>query len=144
MRKFLLDTCVISEMMKDHPEPSVMNWLKKYDSGLLYMSVMSLGELKQGLHLLSTSSEKKKKLTAWLDGDVRSFFQERVLSVSSEVAEMWGVMMAEGRKILENPPPVDLLLAATARVHGLEMATRNVKDFKIIDVPLFNPWKDSI
>lgn len=144
MKKFLIDTCVISEMVKDIPHPRVSHWVKTYDPSFFYISVMTLGELKHGIYKLPSSSEKRKKLEAWVESDVRSFFQNRVLEISIPIAEKWGMMIAEVRKSISNVPPVDFLLAATAQIYGLEVATRNVKDFKIMNVPLFNPWEDSL
>lgn len=144
MRKFLLDTCVVSEMFKKEANSRVLGWLKHVDQSLLYISVMTLGEIWQGA-AQTFSLEKKKKLSDWFESEVVPFFQGRIYDITFDVVKAWGQLRGEIRKKYHLDPSVtDTLIAATAHAHGLEVATRNVKDFKITQVPLFNPWEDSI
>ncbi len=136
--KCLLDTCVISEIYKDSPHAAVDAWFRNANEADLYLSVLSLGELEKGIQKLA-DGKRKHALTAWVQ-DFSDLFQEHTLPVSKTIALAWGELQAEAEKKGRPLPAIDSLLAATARVHGLTLVTRNNADMEAAGIPLFNPW----
>jgi len=136
----LLDTNVISELLKPQPEPKVVNWIEATDEDLMFLSVLTTGEIRKGINL-HPDSGRRAKLEGWLASDVRARFEDRILLVDDAVAERWGLLAAKA-KIQKNYtlPVIDGLLAATAQHHNLILVTRNVDDVAPTGVQLFNPW----
>ena len=140
MSGFLLDTNCISEAVRAHSEPLVMAWLEAADESLLYLSVLTFGEIRKGLAALPPS-RRRTKLETWLEVELRARFSGRVLSIDAEVADRWGLLTAAA-KARGNPLSViDGLLAATALHHNLTIVSRNVSDFSNVHLPVVNPWK---
>jgi toxin FitB len=139
---FLLDTNVISELLKPKPEPKVTTWIDANDEELLFLSVLTLGEIRKGVVLLPRSA-RRMMLEAWLRKDLRLRFSDRILDIDQEVADCWGQIsgLAGARGV--NLPVIDGLLAATAIQHNLTLVTRNTRDVAATGVTLFNPWTDS-
>lgn len=138
MSGFLLDTNVISELVRPRPEPKVIAWVAATDENLLYLSVLTLGEIRKGVASLKEAS-RRVTLEAWLDSDLAIRFKGRTLGVDEAVADRWGRLAAQaGAKTAL--PVIDGLLAATALQHNLTLVTRNTKDFAGTNVPVFNPW----
>lgn len=132
---YLLDTDVISEMRKRNPHRSVLEFLQRTDSSTLYLSVLTLGELRKGIALKRWRDPiAADSLSAWVDG-LDYGFADRILGVDSATALVWGKLSAERSR-----PVIDTLLAATAIVHGLTLVTRNTADLQDIDVRLLNPF----
>ena len=136
--KYLLDTCVISEIYKDSPDAAVDAWFQNTNEEDMHLSVLSLGELEKGIQKLS-DGKKKHALAAWIH-DLAAQFGERILPVNQTIAVTWGALQAENEKKGRPLPAIDSLLAATARVHGLTVVTRNSPDMEATGVSLFNPW----
>ena len=138
MSGFLLDTNIISELVRPKPEPKVTAWVGSTDENLLHLSVLTLGEIRKGVVSLKDAA-RRVALEAWLDSDLVLRFAGRVLAVDQPVADRWGRLTAQvGSK---SPLPViDGLLAATALHHNLTLVTRNTEDVAATGVPLFNPW----
>ena len=136
---FLIDTNVLSEVAKADADPHVRSWLGSLPSTQAFLSVLTLGEIARGIALLPPGS-RKDRLRSWLEEDLPRRFQGRTLDIDRSVAEAWGVLDAEGRRIGRLLPVVDGLLLATARSHGLVLATRNVRDCGDRGVPVINPW----
>jgi predicted nucleic acid-binding protein len=137
---FLLDTNCISEAVRVHPEPKVMAWIEAADESMLYLSVLTLGEIRKGVAAL-TPSRRRTKLETWLEVELRVRFSERILSVDQEVADRWG-SLAAGSKAKGKPlSTIDGLLAATALHHNLTIVSRNTGDFSSVPVDLVNPWE---
>ena len=134
--KYLLDTNVLSELFKKHPEPKVSNWLKDADQGSLYLSVLTVGEIRKGIEKMEHGS-RKTKLVQFLEKDVPIQFEERILPVDIKVAEAWGLLEAQANRPL---PTVDAFIAATAITHNLTLVTRNIHDFSFSRLKLLNPW----
>ena len=135
---YLLDTCVISETRAKKPNPTVMEWLSKQDPNTLFMSAISVGEIKNGIYLLG-NTKKARELSKWLDELVASF-GSRVLSVNTTVAECWGTTLAACSRVGTPRPAIDALIAATAKVDNLVLVTRNVRDMQGMGVKLLNPF----
>jgi toxin FitB len=135
---FLLDTNVISELVRPKPEPNVKAWVAAIDENLLYLSVLTLGEIRKGIASVKDAA-RRVTLEAWLNSDLVLRFAGRLLSVDQPVADRWGRLSAHaGTKSLL--PVIDGLLAATALHHNLTLVTRNTKDVAATAVPVFNPW----
>ena len=140
MSGFLLDTNIISELIKPKPEPRLVTWISGTDENLLYLSVLTLGEIRKGIEALRQPA-RRVQLETWLDSELRLRFSGRILSIDDEVADRWGVIMgrAVARKIAL--PVIDGLLAATALHYNLTLVTRNSKDVTGTEVLVFNPWE---
>ena len=138
MSGFLLDTNIISELVRPRPEPKVKGWVAATDEDLLYLSVLTFGEIRKGIASLKDAS-RRVRLETWLDSDLVLRFAGRILPVDQAVADRWGRLAAQaGPKSLL--PVIDGLLAATALHHNLTLVTRNSKDVEAAGVPVFNPW----
>ncbi len=137
--KYLLDTCVVSELVRINPNPTVVEWIDAQDEEHCFLSVLTVGELRKGIELLS-SGRKRMALQNWLDRDLMERFDGRMLDVDVETAERWGADCAAAQRRGRQIPVVDGLIAATAAVHGLTVVTRNVKDVEPSGIPLLNPW----
>jgi predicted nucleic acid-binding protein len=136
---FLLDTCVLSEVWKASPNGGVIAWLQASVEDEMFLSVLSLGEIKKGIDNLAESKKKERLLRDY--GSLRSRFSTRALSVNELVAERWGELAAKARKGGHHLHVVDGLLSATALVFGLTLVTHNVGDFAMTPVPLLDPWR---
>ena len=139
MSGFLLDTNIISELVKRKPEPKVTAWIESTDENLLYVSVLTLGEIRKGLVLLRDAA-RRVVLEAWMDSDLILRFAERILPIDREVADRWGRLAAQAAAVKSPLPVIDGLLAATALHQNLTLVTRNTKDIAVTGVPVFNPW----
>lgn len=137
--KYLLDTCFISELIRKEPNPGVSNWLQDKDEFSLFLSVLTIGEIKKGISKLP-DSKKKKELENWLI-KLESRFEERLLPIDTEVARKWGQVQGELEQKGEPMPSIDALIASTALVHNLAIVTRNGKDMKKSKVEIVNPWE---
>jgi toxin FitB len=135
---FLLDTNVISELVRPQPEPTVTEWVASADEDLLYLSVLTFGEIRKGIASLRDTS-RRVLLEAWLDSDLMLRFGNRVLGIDRAIADRWGRLAAQGGP-KSRLPVIDGLLAATALHHNLILVTRNTKDVQGLGVPLFDPW----
>ncbi|HKW74297.1 MAG TPA: type II toxin-antitoxin system VapC family toxin [Terriglobales bacterium] len=139
MSGFLLDTNVISELIRPKPEPKVTAWIEATNESLLYLSVLTLGEIRKGIAFLR-NSPRRVVLEAWLGSDLAVRFANRILPVDESVADRWGRIAAESTAEGSPLSVIDGLLAATALHYNLTLVSRNVKDFATTGVPLFNPW----
>lgn len=138
MSGFLLDTNVISELVRPRPEPKVTNWVAATDEDLLHLSVLTLGEIRKGIMILKDTS-RRVALEAWLDSDLVLRFSGRILAIDETVADRWGRLAARATMGTQLPV-IDGLLAATAMEHNLTLVTRNTKDVAGTGVPVFDPW----
>jgi predicted nucleic acid-binding protein len=138
----LLDTNVLSELRKagsGRAHPNVARWADSVDPTSMYLSVITIQEIEMGIaQLQRRDPAQAAALTRWLEGTVLPAFAGRIFSVDIEVARR------SGRLHLPTPRPFhDALIAATALVHGVELATRNVKDFQNLGIRLLNPWNSA-
>jgi len=137
---FLLDTCTISEPKQKQPNEKVLEWLDAQDESNLFLSVLTVGEIRKGVARLE-SSKKKAELEKWLE-KLRNRFSRRILSLTEKTFLVWGKMYGEFEKKGVPRPAFDSLLEATALEHDLIFVTRNVKNFQNSQVTVLNPWED--
>ncbi len=131
---------MISELVKPRPEANVTAWIEDTDESLLYLSVLTFGEIRRGIAALP-QSRRRATLEAWLDKDLRTRFEGRILIIDLEVADRWGLLTAAARKSGIVLPVIDGLLAATALKHNLTLVTRDTGQIPAIGVAVFNPWQ---
>jgi predicted nucleic acid-binding protein len=139
---FLLDTNCVSELVRVKPDPRVLEWMEAADESLLHLSVLTLGEIRQGMAALP-QGRRRTRLEAWLEVDLRARFSGRILPVDAAVADRWGLLAAQARRHGATLSIIDGLLAATALHHNLTMVSRHVSDFAAAQVPVLNPWEAS-
>ncbi len=137
---FLLDTNVISEPKQKQPNEKVLEWLGAQDELKLYLSVMTIGEIKKGIARLE-SGRKKAELEKWLE-ELRNRFSQRILSLSEKTFLVWGKMYGEFERKGIIRPAFDSLLEASALEHDMILVTRNVKNFQNSSVTILNPWEN--
>ncbi len=138
--RYILDTCVISEIIKKAPEQRVVSWLTEQNESNLYLSTITIGELVKGIRKLK-KSVKRQKLENWLKEDLMQRFNNKILPIDREVAFSWGTISAHQETIGRPISALDMLIAATALAHDMIVVTRNWNDFNIKGVSVFNPWE---
>jgi tRNA(fMet)-specific endonuclease VapC len=136
---YLLDTCAISELVARQPEPKVINWIDAIEDERIYLSVITIGEIKRGIEKLPESAHRQT-LVDWLGSDLLLRFQGRILAVDTAVMLRWGELVAKMEGTGRPLPAMDSLIAALALTHNLHLVTRNEKDFKGTGVIVVNPW----
>jgi|SRR2546427_8213186 len=140
MSGFLLDTNCISEIVRLKPEPRVMDWMEAVDEALLYLSVLTLGEIRKGLAGLP-QSKRRTRLETWLEVELQARFSGRILAIDGAVADRWGLLAADAKRKGKALSTIDGLLAATALRHNLTIVSRNISDLANTRVPVLNPWE---
>ena len=137
--KYLLDTCIISELSKKTPNNKVIRWIKDKHETDLFMSVLTLGAIQKGITKLE-DSKKKRELVEWIESDLPQRFEKRILPVTDYVSRKWGEIQGLAEQQGNKMPVIDSLIAATGLTYNLEVITRNTEDMKASGVQLFNPW----
>jgi toxin FitB len=137
---YLLDTNVVSEMAKPPINAGVADFLSRTPEDNLYLSVVTLAELRYGIERLGPSA-KRAGLERWLDDDLLPRFEKRIFLVESLIATEWGRLKARGERRGRPVGDMDAWIAATATIHGLTVVTRNVNDFDSFEGELLNPWE---
>jgi predicted nucleic acid-binding protein len=140
MSGYLLDTNCISELVRPKPHPRVVDWMRAVDESLLYLSILTLGEIRAGAAILP-QSKRRTYLENWLELDVRVRFSGRILAIDDVVADRWGWLTADADRKGRPLAAVDGLLAATALEYNLTVVSRNIGDFASTPVPILNPWQ---
>ena len=136
---YLLDTWVISELVARQPEPKVVNWIDAIEDERIYLSVITIGEIKRGIEKLPESS-RRQALADWLGSDLLLRFRGRILAVDTAVMLRWGELVAKMEGAGRPLPAMDSLIAALALSHNLHLVTRNEKDFQGTGMVVVNPW----
>ncbi len=134
--KYLIDTNVLSELRRPQPQPVVVDWFEQHARRSLYLSVLTLGEIRKGIAKMQPGP-RRDALDGWLKQDLPLYFSGRVLPLDATTAEEWGQLCARVQRPL---PAIDGLLAATALRHGMSLVTRNTRDFEDLGLDVINPW----
>src|SRR5271170_2045105 len=140
MSGYLLDTNCVSELVRPNPEPRVLEWVDSTDEAILYLSVLTLGEIRKGLAALPQGKRRSRR-EAWLEVELQARFSGRILSIDAAVADRWGLIAAAAKIKGKSLSAIDGLLAATAIHHNLTIVSQNVGDFTSTAVPVVNPWE---
>jgi predicted nucleic acid-binding protein len=140
---YLLDTNVVSEWIKPYPQPSVVEWIARVDEDRVFLSVASVAEIRRGIELLD-AGRRREQLDTWLEDELLSRFDGRIIELDLAVANAWGHLMARAQKTGVGLGTMDAFFAATAMARGLTLVTRNVADFERLGVELLNPWDDGV
>ncbi len=139
--RYLLDTCVPSELTKPKPSQRVLDWMNAQDIETLYLSAATIGEIQRGIYLLPPSN-RRTNLETWLNVRLAEEYANRILPLDEELFRAWGSLMAK-LKLAGHPMALfDSLIAATAIHHRMTLVTRNVDDFRYADISLLNPWEE--
>jgi tRNA(fMet)-specific endonuclease VapC len=139
---YILDTNIISELIAKQPNAQVIDWIDRRDPGTVYLTVITIGEIRKGIEKLP-ASPRKATITTWLETDLLLRFQGKILPITADVMLVWGELM--GRLETDGMPmaAIDSLIAAIA-LHGqYTLITRNEHHFKYAGIPLMNPWNEA-
>lgn len=139
MTGWLLDTNILSELRQFRPEPRVVAWVAAQPLDLMFISTVTLAEIRFGIELVSDAL-CREELHDWLTHKVRPMFEGRILPVSEDTLFKWRLLVEDGRKSGHTFTQPDLFIAATGLQHGLTVVTRDTSDFDKTRVPLLNPW----
>jgi predicted nucleic acid-binding protein len=135
---FLLDTNAVSEWVKARPNPGVIRWMESADEDRVFLSVISLAELRCGVERMPAGA-RRNRLEAWLRDELPLRFEGRILPVDDDVAGAWGRAVSRSEALGRPVRAMDAFLAATAEIHRLTLVTRNVSDFPMLK-SVVNPW----
>src|SRR5262245_53804340 len=139
---YLLDTNVISELIARDPNPQVVNWIDSLDPSIVYLSVITIGEIRKGIEKLP-SSTRKERLSAWLSNDLLARFDGRIAAITTEAMLLWGELTGRLENAGHPLAAIDSLIAAIALAGPYCLATRNTDDFQHTGVALINPWVET-
>lgn len=134
---YLLDTNVLCEPLTAKPNKNVEKWFHQIPNHCLYLSVLTIGEIRKGVEKIS-DPKKKQKIMLWLENDILKLFHNRILPITFDISDRWGRLQYQVKRPL---PAIDSLIAATALHHDMTLVTRNTKDY--CDCPgleIVNPW----
>jgi len=137
--KYLLDTCVISELVAKQPNSKVLEWIDSVDPDGVYLSVITIGEITKGIEKLP-NSKRKQELSDWLENELLIRFQQNLIELNVNILVQWGKLNERLETKGKTMPAIDSLIAASALDRGLILVTRNVSDFEGTGVEIFNPW----
>lgn len=135
---FLLDTNAVSEWVKPRPNPGLIAWMESADEDRIFISVVSLAELRYGVDRMA-AGRRRNRLEQWLRHQLPLRFENRILPVDTKVAEAWGRTVSQSEAAGRPIGVMDAFLSATAEIHQLTLVTRNVSDFALLKAVL-NPW----
>lgn len=133
---YLLDTNVVSELVRPRPDPRVLAWFAQVPDSALHLSVLTLGEIRKGVEKLA-DSRRRERIRLWLEQDLPRWFGNRLLPIDVAVADQWRRLLVQARRPV---PAIDSLLAATALHYQLRLVTRNESDFRLPGVEVVNPF----
>jgi hypothetical protein len=137
---YLLDTNVLSEWVRPRPDPGVITWLAEVDEDRVYLSVVTLAELRHGIERMDDGN-RRRRLDGWLTDELPVRFESRLLPIDAAVAEAWGRIVAARAAIGRPIGAMDAFIAATAKAHGLTLVTRNTADVDASLETIVNPWQ---
>ncbi len=140
---YLIDTCIISESVKSRPNVNVSNWFNQYETTQLFLSAVSIAEIKKGIYKIEVAQpEKALRLQNWLN-TIEFEFSQRILPISSDVLEQWAQLSARTENQGNKLAVMDSLIAATACCYDLVLVTRNTEDFKQCQFKVIDPFTDT-
>ena len=137
--KYLLDTCVISEVIKPQADNNVISWMQNQDEENLYLSVLTFGEIEKGIEK-SPDESRKRKLKLWVEEDLKKRFEDRIIPINLDVSAKWGVIQGVAELQGKSMPAINGLIAVSGLVHNCIVVTRNISDMEQSTVELLNPW----
>ncbi|WP_297451753.1 type II toxin-antitoxin system VapC family toxin [Ferrovum sp.] len=143
MTGWLLDTNILSELRRLRPEPKVVAFVAAQPLDLMFVSVVTLAELRFGIELV-TDANRRTELKEWLTHKVRPMFDRRILPVTEDIMFKWRLLVEDGRKFGHTFSQPDLIIAATGLHHGLTVVTRDTSDYVKARVSLLNPWNEAV
>ncbi|SRR6266516_470371 len=138
--KYLLDTCVISELVSKRPNSKVVEFVDSLDDDDVYLSVITIGEIIKGIEKLPRS-KRKQELHTWLREDLLARFSGKIIPIDNDVITEWGSLTARLELAGTSIPAMDSLIAATVLTYAFALVTRNVNDFEGSSVEIVNPWE---
>ena len=138
--KYLLDTCVISEVIKREPNKNVISWLQAQNEDDLFLSILTFGEIQKGIQKDSDQS-RKKKLKIWVEEDLKKRFENRIIPIDLKVVTNWGSIQGLAELAGRIMPTLDGLIAVSGLTYNCVVATRNTSDMEQSTAELFNPWE---
>ncbi|HEX3740912.1 MAG TPA: type II toxin-antitoxin system VapC family toxin [Terriglobales bacterium] len=136
---FLLDTNVVSEWVKPLPNQGVIAWTADVDEDRVFLSVVTLAEIRYGIERMPPGS-RRKRLAEWLEQELPLRFEGRIIGIDATIADVCGKVVAHGEDRGKRMEVMDAFLAATAEVHQLTIVTRNTSDFETVTPNILNPW----
>ena len=137
--KYLLDTCVVCEIIKPKPDKNVVTWLKSQNEDDLFLSVLTFGEIEKWIEK-ATDATRKRKLQLWVADDLKKRFEGRVIPIDTAVAVKWGEIQGAAELSGKPMPTIDGLIAVSGYVHDCVVVTRNTADMVQSKAALFDPW----
>ena len=140
---WLLDTNVLSELRRLHPEPKVERFIAAQPLASMFVSSVTFAEIRFGIELVADPA-RRVELNDWLIHKVRPMFEGRVLAITEDVMFKWRLLVEDGRKAGHTYSQPDLIIAATGLHHGLTIVTRDAGDFARTQATIFNPWVDTM
>ena len=143
MNGWLLDTNVLSELRRRRPEPKVIAFISAQPLELLYVSTVTLAEIRFGIELVSDAN-RRAELNTWLTHTVRPMFDQRVLAITEDILVEWRLLVEDGRKSGHTYSQPDLMIAATALCHGLTVVSRDTGEYRRARAPVLNPWTEPL
>lgn len=133
---YLIDTCALSELVSARPSKNVISWIESVPQESLFVSVLSIGEIRRGVEKLA-HGRRHSQILNWLEHELPQWFGDRMLAIDVQIADEWGRLQSRVERTL---PAIDSLIAATSLFHRLTVVTRNVKDFELPEIEVLNPW----
>ena len=137
--KYILDTNIISEFISRTPNQKVIDYILTLNENDIYLSVITIGEIKAGVEKLA-DGQKKDKLLYWLEHDLLVRFENRIIDIDTEIMLQWAIVNTKLKQLGKPLPIMDSLIGATSQVKGMVLLTRNEKDFKNLDIRMVNPF----
>lgn len=138
--KYLLDTCVISEIIKKEPNKNVLSWLTAQQEDNLFISILTFGEIQKGIEKAS-DPQRKKKLKLWVEEDLKKRFEGRIILIDLKVVMNWGTIQEAAELAGKSMPTIDGLIAVSGLTYNCIVVTRNISDMEQSTAELFNPWE---
>ena len=140
--KYLLDTCVLCEIIRPQPNENVISWIQKQSENSLYLSVLTFGEIEKGIEK-APDEMRKRRLKLWVEEDLKKRFEGRIIPVDLNISAKWGTIQGAAELLGKPMPAIDGLIAVSGLVHNCIVATRNITDMEQSSAELLNPWVES-